>query len=262
MSAQATIRFVDREFLVDFGPESPFRDFATPFRLFGMVEIRETPAGTSVRWDPEEVDPLTLERAITAVEKAQTPIRFDWFKVAWFTETHEFATHAVKRMRAIAQYCGTDLLPTTITRPISDSPIRGRLDDLQRDYMRFSKHISVSTYDERSNSLPVVHCGVHSVMARLTGPGSDNLTDRWRDFAENRRFDNHMARQYEGMLSSGKGRVDHVVAPVMTPYCAEPIWYSYRRAAVPVHHDGEHAVAVICSPGPVNIEMLGWSGSR
>ncbi len=262
MSAQATIRFVDREFLVDFGPESPFRDFATPFRLFGMVEIRETAAGTSVRWDPEEVDPLTLERAIAAVEKAQTPIRFDWFKVAWFTETHATAAEAMERMRSIAQYCGTELLPTTITRPIPHVPIRSRLDDLQRDYMRFANHISVSTFDERSNSLPVVHCGPQSVMARLTGPGCDDPTERWLDHAENQRFDKHMVRQYQGMLSSGEGRVDHIVAPVMTPYCAEPVWYSYRRAAVPVRHEGEHAVAVICSPGPVNIEMLGWSGSR
>lgn len=261
MSAQTKIRFVDREFLVDFGAESPFRDFATPFRLFGMVEIRETSAGTSIRWDPAKVEALTLERAITAVEAAQTPIRFDWFKEAWFTETHESAADAVARMRAISQYSEAKLLATTVTRPVAHTPIRDQLNDMKRDYMRFEKYISVSTVDERSDSLPITHCGVHSVMARLTGPGTDNPGDRWCNYEENRKFDAHMLRQYEGMLSSGEGRVDHIVTPVMTPYCAEPVWYSYRRAAVPVRHEGHHAVAVICSPGPVNIEMLGWRGS-
>ena len=259
MTAPATIRFVDRDVLVDLGPEPPFNDYGVPFRLFGLVEISETPSGTTVRWDPAGASPTTLARAIDAVSRATAPVRLNWFKAAWFTETHVTAREAADRMRDIARFDATDLLATTVTRPVTDSPMHQRLGDLARDYIRFADQIAISTVNDDAG-LPVIHCGENSVMARLAGTGAGTASDRWRAHAANRSYDAHMARQYEDMLATGEGRIDHIVAPVMTPDCPEPVWFAYRRIAVPVHHDGEHAVAVLCRPGPVGIEMLGWHG--
>ncbi len=259
MTALETIRFVDRDVLVDLGPEPPFSDYGVPFRLFGLVEINETFAGTTVRWDPARVAPTTLARAIDAVARAPAPVRLNWFKAAWFSETHPTADQAAARMTDIARFEATDLLATTVTRPITDSPMHLRLGDLARDYSRFSDQIAISIVNDDAG-LPVIHCGERSVMARLAGPGDGNPSDRWRAHETNRSYDAHMARQYEDMLATGEGRIDHIVAPVMTPDCPEPVWFAYRRIAVPVRHDGQHAVAVLCRPGPVGIEMLGWHG--
>lgn len=255
---EINILCLDRGREVRFGPNSPFDGTKIPFEIFGIVEICETPTGTSIRWDIDCVSRESIEAVYRSLGKYRTPYILNYAKLGWVTEVVLDAAHARQRIYELMGLRGLETSKTVMRWPADRDTFNDLAPgNLSRPTAALLSRSVVSSFDENSGICPLQYAGKDSLMRHLKT--LDWFRPQNEEFpTPNIAFERQISEDYQQILSSGTGRVDNFLAVVQPKLQTEQRWIAYTRIAAPIMHEGKYCVIALCIPTTVNLNAMEW----
>jgi len=234
------------------------------FRWLGLLKLRESAFGISIRWHVTSVAPRAIEEVANFLTRfaGRRAVRLTFFVRGWASEIHASADRAVFRLRQIMTYRNVEVFDGVHVLPIGTQGIAGSARLIRRGFAAWERSRGLLTRNdenplarylprllvfrprERDGQLVFVHAGTRSASAAIWGPewaasalGQESVPDK--------QYDSRVSDSAARVLEGDEPSLDHLRALCIRG-SGEAVWCPYQRLTVPIRFkDGSPGVGVL-----------------
>jgi len=234
------------------------------FRWLGLVKIRESAYGITVRWHVQSVAPRAIEEVADFLTRHADcrAVRLTFFFRGWASEIHSSADQAVARLRQVMAYRDVEIFDGVSVQPVGLEGLVRSGSLVRRGFAAWERSRGLLTrYDEnplsgflpkllvfrpreRDGRLVFAHAGPRSASAAVWGP-EWAANARGQESVPDKDYDSRVADSATKVLEGDEPRLDHLRALCVRDN-GEAIWCPYQRLTLPIHFkDGSKGVGVL-----------------
>ncbi len=223
-----------------------------PLYQEGGVRITVGTKGTEIKWLAQSPCVASLFSVINWLPQAIAPVILRVHSSGWFEEFFDKPENAAKRIEALIARSDRHFPVRTFVEEVE--PSRNNVAKLLVDILENPGGADIYSveceYNKFNNRFTVEHIGSKSPIARFYGTYPNTYPCTVSSYGD------RVSAGYNAVLSSGKPRVDHVLAAFRLPD-NQVHWVPYHRLILPVTgaHNSDR-VRVVSQIAPITFQVI------
>jgi len=227
---------------------------ASDYRLYqhGGVRVTAGKNGTEIRWLAQSPCIASLFVVLGWLPEATVPIALRFNASGWFEEFYDDAGKAKRRIEEIIARSDRHFFVRTFVEEVdlSRKVVASQLMDILESPETAEIYSVVCEYNKYNDRFTVERIGARSPIARFYGTFTNSYPCTVMSYGD------RVSAGYRAALSTGRPRVDHVLAAFRLPD-NEVHWVPYHRLILPVAGEGQgERVQVISQIAPVAFKVI------